>query len=65
MLIRFWVAIDLIDAARLGTGPVMDFLRLTFWDVALAAIAFPKKVASQARFRDLTLTLPCRGLPPI
>ena len=40
MLIRFCVAIDLIDVD--GAEPVVDFLRLAFRDVALAALAFPE-----------------------
>ncbi|MGE9010679.1 hypothetical protein ACO2JO_19000 [Leptospira interrogans] len=66
ILIRFWVAIDLIDPARADGGPVFDFLRLAFCDVALAAIASSKKMAGQARVRDLTLTLSLsRFCPPI
>jgi len=62
MLIRFCVAIDLIDVA--GAEPVVDFLRLAFYDVALPAIAFPEKVVGQARLRYLTLTRSLSRLCP-
>jgi len=64
ILIRFCVAIDIIDVARAGAGLVFDFLRFDFSDVAFAAIAFPKKMAGQARFRSLTLTLSLSRLVP-
>ncbi|WP_154070800.1 MULTISPECIES: hypothetical protein [Bradyrhizobium] len=41
ILVRFCVAIDIVDAASTGGGPVLDFLRFAFFDVVFADIAFP------------------------
>src|SRR5882672_5929182 len=48
MLIRFCVAIDIVDDAWAGGGLVLDFLRLVFCDVVFAAIRSPE-MAGQAR----------------
>ena len=63
MLIRFCVAIDLIDVA--GAERVVNFLRLAFCDVALAAIAFPKNGGSGALSRPDPDALPVEVLSPI
>ena len=41
ILVRFCVTIDIVDAAWTGGGLVLDFLRLGFFDVVFADIAFP------------------------
>jgi hypothetical protein len=41
ILIRFCLAIAIIDAGQTGAGLVFDFLRLAFCGVFFAGIAFP------------------------
>jgi hypothetical protein len=41
MLIRFCVAVDIVEAAEAGAGLAFDSLRLVFCGVFFAGIAFP------------------------
>jgi hypothetical protein len=49
ILVRLWVAVDIIDAAPAGVGPAFDFLCLGFGAV-FAAMEFPKERAGQAAY---------------
>lgn len=56
MLIRFCVAIDIVEAAESSAGLGFDFLRFVFRGVVFAGIAFPGRWRVRL-LCSLTLTL--------
>jgi hypothetical protein len=56
MLIRFCVAIDIVDAAWIAAWLDLNFLPFFLFGIVFPAIATPK-MAGQARMAALTLTL--------